>query len=237
MTWPPGWQQAGSVPGTKLGLCCGQQLAFLALLPLGSVGQSCPWMLEPVRLCSYLPTPKALICATNVQAVPLGIHGQVPLIKPVRRGSSMRSKLSGARENRGAGVAFSEMKPGAGFQASQVWGRFPPHAAPPRPPWPSLIVRPQKSHLASLSRASIPPSRERVFSHSPSPGAEGGSCRPRPGPRQGSRTSGSRGDLHTLSPYVPELPWAKGEGGDGVMSSRPLHGAVWRSQAGPGACV
>ena len=140
----------------------------------------------------------------------------------------MRSKLSRARENRGAGAAFSEMKPGARFQASQVWGRFPPHTAPRRPPWPSLTVRPQKSHLASLSRASIPPSRERAFSHSPSPGAEGGSCRPHPGPRRGSRTSGSRGDLHTLSPYVPELRWAKGEGGDGVMSSRPLHGAVWR---------
>ena len=190
MTWPPGWQQAGSVTGTKLGLYCGQQHAFVALSPLGSAGQSCPWMLEPVRLCSYLPTPKAL-CATNVQAVLLGIHGQVPLIKPVHRGSSMRSKLSGARENRGAGVVFSEMKPGAGFQASQVWGRFPPHAAPPRPPWPSLTGRPQKSDMASLSRASIPPSRERAFSHSLSPGAEGGSCRPRPGPQRGSRTSGS----------------------------------------------
>lgn len=187
-----------------------------------------PMDAEPDRLCSYLPTPEALIRAANVQAVPLGIHGQVPLIKPVRRGSTMRSKLSRARENRGAGAAFSEMKPGAAFQASQVWGRFPPHTAPPRPPWPSLTVRPQKSHLASLSRASIPPSRERAFSHSPSPGAEGGSCRPHPEPRQGNRTSGSRGDLHTLSPSVPELLWAEGEGGDGVMSSRPLHGAVWR---------
>lgn len=200
----------------------------MALLPWGSAGQWCPRILEWMRLCSHHPNPKAVICATNIQAVPPGTHGQVPLIKLMRRGSTMRSKGSRARENRGAGAAFSEMKPGAGFQAGQVWGRFPPHTAPPRPPWPSLTVRPQKSHLASLSQASIPPSQEMAFSHSPSPGAEGGSCRPHPGPRWESRISGSRRALHKLSPYVPKLPWAKGEGGDEVMSSRPLQGAVQR---------
>lgn len=178
---------------------------------------------------ALLPPPHTRIShLCNKQAARPGIHGQVPLIKPVRRSSTMRSKISGAHENRGAGAAFSEMKPGAGFQAGQVRGRFPPHMAPPRPPWPSLTVRPQKSHLASLSRASIPPSQEMAFSHSPRPGAEGGSCRPHPGPRQGSRTSGSRQDLHKLSPYMPKLPGQKVIAGDAVIGSRPLQGAVQR---------
>lgn len=170
-----------------------------------------------MKLCSHLPTQN-LSFVQHTFPVPPGTHSQVPLIKPVRRGSTMRSEVSGACENRGANAAFPDRKPGAGFQAGQVQGRFPPHTVPLRPPWPLIAARPQKSHLASLSRACIPASRETAFSHSPGPGAEGGS-------RSHTRASAGKqaiwkemGFPQAQSPRTvdghsrPELPWAKGEG-------------------------
>lgn len=155
-----------------------------------------------MRFCSHLPTQNLSFVQQTFPAVPPGTRGQVPLIKLVLGDSAMRSEISGARENRGAGAAFQDTKPGADFQTGQVWGRFPPHTTPRRPLWPLLAERPQKSHLASLSRACIPLSPETAFSHSPGPGAEGGS---------GSRVQGRGGEAGHLE-------------GDGLSpSSVPMH--------------
>lgn len=203
----------------------------MSLLPLGSTGRQCPQMLEWMRLCSHLPTAEPRLRSKHSGCASWDTQPGAPH-KTVHGASTTRSEVSRARENRGAGNAFSEMKPGAGFQAGQVRGRFPPHTAPQRPPWPSLTARPQKSHLASLSWACIPPSQETVFSHSPSPGVEGGSCRPLQS--HGREAGHLEADglpqpqpLCTVDNHSrPNHPGQKVKGGDEVTGFRPVQCVV-----------
>lgn len=169
------------------------------------------------------PHPELLICVTNIPGcASWDTRPGAPNKTRARRLHHEKGNLWG-RENRGAVATFQDTKPGADFQTGQVWGRFPPHTAPQRPLWPLLAERPQKSHLASLSRACIPLSLETAFSHNPSPGAEGGSR----SLRWGSRPSGRR----RLSPSSVLLhsgccPGRKVKGSDKVIGCRLLQGAT-----------
>lgn len=141
----------------------------------------------------------------------------------------MRSELSGACENTGDGATFSETKPGAGFQAGQVRGRFPPHTAPWRPPWPRLLRGP-RSHTwpASSGPESHRPGRQRFPTARAQVWREG-SRRPHSGPWWGSRTSGSRRAFPKLRPYTqwlaihgPSRPGRKVKGEDEGTGFRTL---------------
>lgn len=155
----------------------------------------------------------------------------------MHRVCTMRSKISRACGNTGEGATFSETKPGAGFQAGQVRGRFPPHTAPQRPPWP-LLLRGPRSHIWPASsgpeshrprRQCFPTARAQVWREAPA------GCIQGLGGEAGHLEADGLSQVQSLHAVAghswPQRPGWKVKGGDEVTGSRPLQGAL---QRGPG---